>query len=162
MKDRAPKSGGKTDDDNSVGSKPHSQRVGDKHVDISSKTPLKSKDADSGIAKGKSKQDSPKTGSKSKQDTPRIGSKSKQETTKTGMKSKSKTPEAGDDDNANGMGKIKYSSSKTKETGELKEKSKEKFTDVPKTPEGAKAKVSEMSKSQESEAGSTKKRRRTG
>lgn len=78
------------------------------------------------------------------------------------MKSKSKTPEAGDDDNANGMGKIKYSSSKTKETGELKEKIKEKFTDVPKTPEGAKAKSSEMPKAQESEAGSTKKRRRTG
>ncbi|CAI9092625.1 OLC1v1027919C2 [Oldenlandia corymbosa var. corymbosa] len=161
-KDRPRKSDGKTDD-NIGGSKSLSQRASDKHVDNSSK---RSKDADSRVmSKGKSKQqDSPRTGSKSKQEISKIGSKSsKQEaTSKTGVKSKSKTPQAADDGNANGLGKVKHSSSKTKEAaGESKEKFKEKSSaDVQKTPDGAKVRSSE--KLQEFEGGGSKKRRRAG
>ncbi|XP_071919783.1 sister chromatid cohesion protein PDS5 homolog C-like isoform X1 [Coffea arabica] len=148
LKDRTTKSVAKSEDDST--GKAKSQRTGDKHPDDFTKTSVKSKDVDTSTPKAKSKQDIPKTGSMSKQDTP-----------KTGIKSKSKTPQAGGDGSANGTGKIKHSSSKMKETEDLKERSKDKSTDVLKTPEGVKVKSSEASKVQEKNQ-SVKKRRRAG
>ncbi|KAL3500927.1 hypothetical protein ACH5RR_040020 [Cinchona calisaya] len=152
LKDRTSMSGGKTEDDSTGKAKPHSQRTGDKHVDDFSRTSVKSKEVDSSTPKVRSKQDTPKTGSKLKKDTP-----------KAGIKSKGKTPlQTGGDSSANGMTKIKHSSSKATQAGDLKEKSKEKSTVGPKTPEGLKAKLSDVSKVQENQIGSVKKRRRAG
>lgn len=150
LKDRTPKLGGKTVDDSIGKSKSHSQRTSDKHVDDSPKISVKFKDVDGTTSKVKSRQDASKSGSKSKQDTP-----------KTGIKSRNKTSQAGGDGSASGRGKLKYSSSKTKETGDVKD-SKEKSADVVKTPEGLKGKSSNTSKVQEIETGSMKKRRRAG
>ncbi|KAL3500928.1 hypothetical protein ACH5RR_040021 [Cinchona calisaya] len=143
LKDRTSKSGGKSED-NSTGKASHPQRTGDKHPNDSSKASSKSKEVDNSTPKVRSKQDTPKTGSKLKKDA-----------LNAGIKSKSKTLQAGGDGRASGMGKIK-------EAGNSKEKSKEKSTNLPKTPEGIKSKFPDASKVQENQTGSMKKRRRAG
>ncbi|CAK9178635.1 unnamed protein product [Ilex paraguariensis] len=102
---------------------------------------------------GKSIDEAPRAAGKSKDvdgDTAKTATKSKQETPKNVTKSKGKTPQSGNKSTANGMGKVKSSSSKGKETDGGKGKS----SDSMKTSESVKA------KSLESGAKSGKKRRR--
>uniref|UniRef100_A0A5B7B5K5 Tudor domain-containing protein n=1 Tax=Davidia involucrata TaxID=16924 RepID=A0A5B7B5K5_DAVIN len=150
-KDNISKSGGTSEGHTGGKSKDHSQRIG-KSVDDAPKTTGRSKDVDGG---------SPKTSTKSKQDTLKTATKDMPKTNikdnlKAATKSKAKTPRSGNKSNANGTGKVKSSSSKLKETEDLREES----PDSTKTPESVKGKLPDTSKARESEAKSGKKRRR--
>uniref|UniRef100_A0A5B7B4S2 Tudor domain-containing protein n=1 Tax=Davidia involucrata TaxID=16924 RepID=A0A5B7B4S2_DAVIN len=149
--DNISKSGGTSEGHTGGKSKDHSQRIG-KSVDDAPKTTGRSKDVDGG---------SPKTSTKSKQDTLKTATKDMPKTNikdnlKAATKSKAKTPRSGNKSNANGTGKVKSSSSKLKETEDLREES----PDSTKTPESVKGKLPDTSKARESEAKSGKKRRR--
>ncbi|KAL3366184.1 hypothetical protein AABB24_011040 [Solanum stoloniferum] len=146
LKDGTSKSAGKTDDTTSSKSGAQSKKSTGKSVDTE-KPSARSKDVSSSTPKSKSRQDTPST----------TANKSKQETVKAANKSKTRTPQSGGKSGANGMEKLKSSSSKVKESGNQKEKA----TNSAKTPDSStKEKLSSASKERQSEPKSGKKRAR--
>ncbi|XP_070033833.1 sister chromatid cohesion protein PDS5 homolog C-like isoform X1 [Nicotiana tomentosiformis] len=147
LKDGTSKSGGRTDGTTSSKSRARSKKSSGKSVDDTEKPSARSKDVSSSTPKSKSKQDTPST----------TANKSKQETVTAAVKAKNKTPQSGGKPSANGMEKLKSSSSKVKGSGNEKEKA----TNLAKTPDSSsKGKFSSASKERESEPKSGKKRGR--
>ncbi|KAJ8560255.1 hypothetical protein K7X08_004313 [Anisodus acutangulus] len=145
LKDGTSKSGGRIDDTTNSRSGAQSKKSTGKSID-NEKPSARSKDVSSSTPKSKSRQDMPST----------TANKSKQETVKAAMKSKNKTPQSGRKPSANGMEKLKSSSSKVKESGNQKGKA----INSAKAPDSTKEKFSGASKERENESKSGKKRGR--